>query len=273
MAFVRKREGKRGVRWDACWDVRIAGRRKERTKTFDTQKKAKQFLTTIGVRKPSSSDPLKALTDAFLEEHENAVKAKQREKSTHEQLRQHIDLHIMSDPTFSSLRCEEIATPEVQAFLDRLYGRISPQLAAKVRTTLSHIFSFGVRRGFATFNPVRETKVLLSTRPEPGEEGEKFVLPPKGDLRHLVKSARSFDNNGRAEAVVRTLMFGGLRISELLGLPIKTLSLDAAQPKLRVHQRADRYQKIGSVKSDESRRDVVLGPETVTALKHWLKRR
>lgn len=271
MAFVKKRTGKRGVHWDACWDDRVGGKRKERSKTFDTKKKARHFLTTIGVRKPSSGDPFKALTDAFLEEHEKAVKAKQREKSTHEQLRQHIDLHIMTDATFSSLRCEEIGTPEVQAFLDRLYGRISPQLSKKVRTTLSHVFSFGVRRGFATFNPVRETKLTLSTRPEPGEAGEKFVLPPKDDLRSLRQSAKRFDNTGRADAVVHVLMFGGLRISELLGLPRRATSLDAAPPKLKVDQRADRYQKIGSVKSGESRREVVLGPKTVRALEHWLK--
>jgi integrase len=270
MAFVKKR-GDKPVKWDACWDEYRNGKRKSRSKTFATQTAAKQFLTTIGVRGASSSDPFKALTDSFLDDFENTVKAKHREESTLLQLRQHINQHVMTDSEFSSLKCDEIGTPEVQRFLDRLYSRVSPVMTSKVRTTLSQVFSFGSRRGFVASNPARDSKVTLTSRPEAGADGEKFVLPPKDDLRKLLKAVQTYDNTGRAEAIVRVFMYAGLRASEFRGLPIRGLSVDAPQPKLRVDQKADRFDKIGRVKAKTSQRDIVLGGETVRALNRWLK--
>lgn len=124
-----------------------------------------------------------------------------------------------------------------------------------------------------TPNPAHDTAIAITTRPEAGEDGEKFILPPKADLRRLLRAAQSHDNTGHADAVVRDFMFVGLRASELRGLPLRTLSLDLSQPKLRVDQRADEKDEIGPAKTKMSRRDIVLGPETVTALKQWLEAR
>ena len=275
MAYVKKRTGSNGTKWDACWDVYKDEKRVERSKTFGTQKEAKAFLTRIGLQKPSSNDPLKKLTDAFLDDFESAVKKKDREESTLRQYQQHVRLHILKDAEFAALKCGDIGTPDAQAFLNRLYQRddVSPAMAVKVRNTLSQIFSFGTRVGpFVSFNPVRETKLKTTTRPEAGEGGEKFVLPPKPDLKRLLEKACNYDNTGRAEAIVRVLMYA-LRASEMRGLPVRALSLDDAQPKLRVNQRANRKDEIGPVKSEKSRRDIPLGPETVKALKRWLEAR
>lgn len=278
MAYVKERIGRRKVGgrnvkyWDARWDVYVGGKRKERSKTFTREGDAKRFLTTIGVRKPSSSDPVKALTAAFLEEYERAVDAGQREKSTLRQLRYHVEHHILADGELGELKCEEVATPEVQRFLDRLYARegVSVVMAGKVRTTLSQIFSFGARRGFVQANPVRDSKLAITARPQAGEDGGPFVLPEKAKLLRLVAAARAFDNTGKAEAVVRTWMYAGLRCSELRGLPRRKLLFDISQPKLRVDQKADENNEIGRVKAQLSRRDVPLGPETVSSLKRWL---
>ncbi len=258
------------VRWDATPD---GENRSPRCKQFGKEKDAKKFLGTIGQRKGSSADPLKALTDSYLEEFEKAVTAKQREESTLRQLRQHVNLHILTDTVFASLKCEDIGTPEVQAHLDRLYGRISPAMTVKVRTTLSQIFKFGSRRGYVSFNPVRDTEIAITSRPAAGEEGEKFILPPKEHIRRLLQTAGSYDNTGRAEAIVRVWMFGGLRASEMRGLPVRTLSFDLAQPKLRVDQRANRKDEIGPPKSKAGRRDIPLGTDTVKALNRWLEAR
>lgn len=274
MAFVSKRVTDSGtVKWDVEWHFYVDGKKRGRSKTFDSQKEAKKFLGTLGLRKSKPADPFKVLTESYLEGFENAVAAKQREESSLRQLRQHINLHILPDTAFSSLRCEDIGTPEVQAFLDRLYKRVSPAMTAKVRTTLSQLFKHGAQRGYVTGNPVRDTKIMLAARPEAGEDGEPFVLPSKDDLRGLREAASSFDNTGKAEAIIRVWMFGGLRASELRGLPVRKLSLGLAQPKLRVDQRADRYDEIGPPKSKASRRDIPLGADTVKALKRWLEAR
>jgi integrase len=271
MGTVKKRVGKRGTHWDAQWDEYHCGKRVFRSKSFPTKKQASEHLQTVGFRAPSAYEPVRALTESYLEEFEVAVKNEHREKSTLDQLRQHIRRHILTDREFAQLKCSEINTPEVQQFLNRLYRRVSPQMTAKVRTTLSQVCSFGVRVGYLTFNPVKESKIMVTSRPLAGQEGAKFILPSKADLLLLLDAAKAFDNNGRAEAVIRVLMYAGLRASELRGLPIHALFLDDAQPKLQVLQKADKDDKIGRVKAAMSRRDVVLGAETVRSLKSWLE--
>lgn len=271
MSHIDKRVGKNGTYWDAHWDEYDGGKRVYRTKTFATHKQAKAHLNTVDDRTPRACKPFKALTDEFLEKYEQAVAADQREESTLKQLREHIRLHILSNTEFSLLKCDQFRTPDVQEFLERLYCRVSPGMTRKVRTTLSQIFSFGVRKGYVTFNPVRDTRIMITDRPKAGEDGETFVLPPKDDLRRLIETAKTFHTDGRAEATVCLLMYSGLRASEFLGLPRSALTLDGPQAKIRVCQKANPKNKIGRVKAKMSRRDIVLGAETVSALKRWLE--
>ncbi len=91
-------------------------------------------------------------------------------------------------------------------------------------------------------------------------------------LRSLVEGAKSFDNTGRASAVVHVLMYGGLRISELRGLDRKFARLIAPNTTIEIVQRADRYNVIGSVKSVAGRRTVDIGPATAQAVRVWLMR-
>jgi integrase len=141
--------------------------------------------------------------------------------------------------------------------------------AAKIRTTLSQIFKFGTQTGFMTFNPVREATIKQKRRPDAGTDAG-FVLPGKNALRALLDGAATFDNTGRAIAIVRTLMYGGLRMSELRGLARESCRLVGDTPGLSINQRADRYNVIGSVKSAAGRRTVDLGPDTAQALRIWL---
>jgi integrase len=273
MATIRKRPSRKqgeGPSWEVRWDEKKVGKRYFRSKCFETQRDAKQFLSTLGVRTPSSSEPFKNLTGSFLVEYEKAVDLKQRERSTLRQLRQHISLHILTDLDFASLHCDEIETPDIQRFLNRLIARVSMAMARKIRTTLSQVFSFGVRNGFVSSNPVSESKLMLSSSPDIDDEAQKFTLPPKDDLRGLLETSKTFDNNGKTEAVIRLLMFAGLRSSELRGLRKVSLELDAPEPKVKVTQKADRYNKIGRVKAAASKREIGLGAETVKALTGWL---
>ena len=273
MAHVQKRGTKPNIQWIARWDQYLNGKREPKSRSFDKEKDAKDFLATVGLVKPSSGAPFKSLADAFLDEYQRAVDAGQREHSTVRQLRQHVNLHIMPDVEFSSLKCGEIGTPEVQLFLDRMYARegVSPIMTSKVRVTLSQMFSFGARRGFAASNPVRDTKVTVTSRPEIDEEAAPFVLPPKDDLRRLKQAARGFDNTGRVAALIWSSMYAGLRISEARGLRRRGLTLNTNKPALQVTQRADQFGKIGRVKAKTSQREVVLGPETATLLTVWLE--
>ena len=294
MAYIRKRTLPSGaVRWQVVWDTdspdaaknapghrngspsdhskrsSVGDGRERSSEMFDTLRDAKDKLAAILRSRPKRTSSFKELAEHFLSHYEKVVDRGERERSTLRQLKQHIRLHILIDGEFASLKCGDIGTPEVQLFLDRLIERVSPEMATKVRGTLSRVFAHGSRRGFIVSNPVTSSKLERRTRPDAGE-AEHFELPPKNDLRSLLKAAKRYDNTGRAEAVIRLLMFGGLRMSEFRGLPRVQCSFDEAAPAVKIVQRADRFNKIGPVKSAASRRTIEIGQDTASALKAWM---
>jgi integrase len=272
MGTVRKRQiGKdpRNVRWDAIVETKIGGKRSRRVKTFRTQKEAKDYHTALRGAPASLSAPFKSLKDDYLSFYETLVAIGKREASTLKQLKEHFRLHIEPDVEFFERKCCDITTVEVQSFLDRLLSRVSGAMAVKVKSTVSQVLGHGARRGFLTFNPSRDAKLIKSNRPEIDDEIEPFVLPPKKDLAALLATSKTFDNTGKAEAAISLFMFAGLRVSELRGGRWIDQSLDGEHPKVSVHQKADLAGKIGKVKSKTSKRDIGIGPDTVAALKKW----
>lgn len=220
-------------------------------------------------QRPSSLHSFGVLAKAYLAHEETLVETGQHERSYLEMLEGHVRNHILPDKEFSKLRCCSLGTPDVQQFLNRLITRVSAKLAMKIRITTSQIFVFGAQNGYISGNPGREARVTVKKRPKAGEESH-FVLPGKNALRVLLEGAKSFDRTGRADAVIRTLMFGGVRMSELRGLERKSAQLIGEAACLQIVQRADRYGVIGSVKSVAGRRTVDIGPESSLALRNWL---
>ncbi len=272
MSTVRKRQiggDPRDVRWDAVIEVTTSGKRSRRVKTFFTQKEAKDYLFAVRDAAPSSSKPFSDLKDHFLNYYEGVVAVGKREGSTLKQLREHLSVHIMPDTEFSGRRCSEISSEIVQLFLDRLQLRVSQAMAVKVRATVSQVLGYGAGRGFLTFNPAREAKLVTSNRPEIEDTVEPFALPSKVELNRLLASAKANDNTGKSEAAVRLMMFAGLRISEVRGLRWSDCHLDGPHPLITVNQKADLAGIIGKVKSETSKREIGVGPDTVAALKRW----
>jgi integrase len=272
MSTIRKRiigNDPRNVRWDAITETRGGNQRSRSSKTFLTQKEAKDHLAAVRGSQPSLTASFMELKDDFLKFYADLVKVKKLEASTLKQIREHFKNHVLPDRGLSDRKCADITVPVAQAFLDRLTLRVSSAMAIKVRTTLSRMFSYGARRGFVTFNPVLDTERTKTSRPEIEDSIEPFVLPPKSDLVKLLATAKTFDNTGKAEALVRLLMYGGLRSSEQRATRSTDLDLEGVNPKVFVHQKADLSGKIGKVKSASAKREIRLGPETVVALNRW----
>lgn len=266
MAHIRKRilpSGK--VRWQLIWQVGD----KRVSEMFETQRAATARRIEVENARPSSAATFRILAEDYLAYQQTLVDTGQRERSYLEMLRLHVHRHILPDREFSETRCSSIGTPEVQQFLNRLITRINVQSAVKVRTTLSQVFRYGTQTGFAGSNPVRDAEIRRKRRPDAGEIAA-FALPTKAQLKDLLEGAAAFDTTGRASAVVRVLMYAGLRMSELRGLERQSCRLTGDAPSLSIIQRADRYNVIGSVKSTAGRRVVDLGPDTAQALRIWL---
>lgn len=266
MAYVRKRKLPSGkIRFQCIWEAK--GKRV--SEMFDTMRDANAKRIAIEGARPGSAARFRALALDYLDYMATLVATGQRERSYLTMLDGHIHGHILPDAEFSNQRCCSIGTPEVQQLCNRLISKVSTKLAVKIRTTLSQIFKYGTQVGYVGSNPVRESQIKQKARPAAGESAP-FELPPQAALRALVEGAQAFDNTGRASAVVHTLMYGGLRISELRGLARPSARLIAPNTSLDIVQRADRYNVIGSVKSAAGRRTVDIGPATAQALRVWL---
>jgi len=267
MAYIRKRKLPSGkVRFQTVW-TDASGKRV--SEMFDTSREANAKRIEVEGSRPTSSAPFRQLATDYLEYMQSLVDTGERERSYIDMLRSHINNHILSDAELADTRCSSLGTPEAQLFLNRLIGRVNAKSITKIRTTLSQICKHGARSGWLSSNPIRDTEVKVKRRPDAGKDAS-FELPSREQLKALIEGARSFDDTGRALAVVQILMFGGLRMSELRGLPREACHLKGDRPKLEIYQRADRYNVIGSVKSAASRREVDLGPETAQALRLWL---
>jgi integrase len=85
-------------------------------------------------------------------------------------------------------------------------------------------------------------------------------------IKRLIEAAKDFDLKRRT--LLLTAALTGLRASELRGLPWKDVDLKAGE--LHVRQRGDRFCKLGSPKSESSRRAVPLDADVlIPALKEW----
>lgn len=281
MGFIRKRKLPSGkIRWQVIWDpggaASLKGEavadRPRMTAMFDSFAEAKNKLATVEVEKPKPTVPFKELTDHFLTHFEQLVDKGQREASTLRQFKQHIDLHILTDAEIKDAKCSSFDAVFVQLFLDRLVGRVSFPLAVKIRGSFSRVCDHGVRRGFLKANPVAATKIERSHRPKAGAE-EHFELPQKRDLKKLLAIASRYDNVGRARAAINLLVFAGLRMSEFRGLKLEVCQLTGAIPKIKVVRRADRYNKMGPVKSAAGLRTIELGSQTASMVNNYVEAR
>jgi integrase len=87
-------------------------------------------------------------------------------------------------------------------------------------------------------------------------------IPSIDEIRAILAAAE-----GRWRPLVVTAILTGLRASELRGLRWADVNLDDA--KLTVTQRADRWNQIGSPKSDSGNRTVPLARMVVNTLREW----
>lgn len=87
-------------------------------------------------------------------------------------------------------------------------------------------------------------------------------IPTRDEVKVLVGAL-----SGRWRPLLLTVIFAGLRSSELRGLRWQVMDLDKRE--IHVRQRADRFNKIGSPKSLESERTVPIPPLVVNTLKEW----
>lgn len=188
------------------------------------------------------------------------------ERTTLDQRRQHLELHIT--PHIGNTKLNKATVPWVRAFQDQLReaGR-SPAMVKRVTVSLGSIFADAQLRGHAVRNPIHEMSRAKSSRTKVEKRQQKRLqigvdIPTTPEVRDLIAAA-----TGRWRPLLITAIFTGLRASELRGLT--WADIDLADASLHVRQRADRYHDIGQPKTDAGQRRVPLTPMTVNTLREW----
>jgi integrase len=229
--------------------------------TFERKRDADAYHAKVGVdvragthTAPSKSITIRQAGENWIE----SVALDDREESTLAQYRQHT-AHI--NERIGNIKLAELTAPGVIKFRDDLLKTMSRAMARKVLSSLKSLLRHAQANGDVAQNVALAVKIKKNKRDKKKlEVGAHF--PTAEEIRAIVGAA-----TGTTKPLLLTAIFAGLRSSELRGL--RWSDVELKQGKLEVRQRADRYGKIGSPKSESGHRTMPLAPQVVQALREW----
>jgi integrase len=189
------------------------------------------------------------------------------ERATMADYRNILDCHIT--PLIGATKLSRFSMPLVRAFEDRLRKNRSPYLTRKALRILGSILADAQERGLVAQNVVRNLRGRRQRGKERHAEQRRngrlrvgVDIPSPDEVRTLIAHV-----SGRWQPFFLTAVFTGLRASELRGL--RWADVDLKRGELHVHQRADRYNAIGSLKSVSAGRTIPLPPMVINGLREW----
>jgi integrase len=261
------RDGSQGESWLVVYTDRCGVRRQ---RAFDRKKDADAYHATVavdvrtGIHVPDSQSVTVAeAAQLWLQRCE----AEGLERSTLAGYRQHVALHI--DPLLGTVKLSQLSIPAARAFEDELRASRSRAMVRKVRRSLSSILTDAQERGLVMQNVVRSLRARRHRGQElrqDARQGSRLVagvdIPTPSEIRAILPHL-----TGRWRPMLLTAIFTGLRASELRGL--RWIDIDLKCGELHVRQRADRYNKIGRLKSAAGDRTIPLPPIVVNTLREW----
>jgi integrase len=271
MATVRKRIWQSGGEERTAWIADYFDQDgKRHIKTFSTKKAGTAWLVETqhevkqGIHTPAST----SITVAEAGELWIAqAETDGLEASTLAQYQQHLKYHIQ--PFIGHVKLAELAPSSILSFRNALTREArSRVMVKKVVGSLGSILAAAMAAGKVSRNVVREQSRHHGARQRRLEKRHDRRLevgvdiPTKNELRALLTHAQ-----GRWRPLIVTAIFTGLRASELRGLTWE--GVDLARQVLFVRQRADRWNKIGSPKSDSGKREIPLAEMVVNTLREW----
>ena len=267
---VRKRSWvtKKGEAKEAWIVDYIDGQGDRHIRTFERKKDADAFRATVTVEvaKGIHTAPNKSVTIA--EAGRLWIEAGERdlERTTLDTYRQHVDLHIV--PFLGGLKLSQLTVPMAREFSDRLRaeGR-SPVMVKRVLISLGSLLADAQERGLVAQNAVRSMRSRRkekrnAERRQSGKLKVGIDIPSPAEIRSIIENLQ-----GRYRVPLLTMIFTGLRASELRGL--RWTDVDLKRGEIHVRQRADRYNVIGKPKSESGERTIPLPPIVVNTLKEW----
>jgi integrase len=246
-----------------AWIVDYVANGSRHLKTFERKKDADAYeaKVSVDINKGIHTPESKSITVAeAADDWIGYVEAEGRERSTLEQYRQQVDLHIL--PRLGHEKLARLTSPRINAFRDDLLKSMSRAMATKVLASLKALLKDAKRRGNVAQNVAADVTITSHGRIKPKLEIGRDI-PTREEVRRIIDAA----GRGRGRALLLTAVLTGMRASELRGLRWSDVDFD--RQLIHVRQRADRYHKIGNPKSSAGRRDIPIEDMVVNTLKEW----
>jgi integrase len=198
-------------KYAVCW--RHAGRLRFRTVGFDLVEARRARLALIAATRRGEmavSPHLRfdAVAAWWLERFEAKVATGERHPRTLEAHRYHLDCHLL--PTLAGRRIASITVDDVADLLHALRCRgCSAKTAASALATLESLMRFARRCGWIVADPVE--RLEHDERPRPQRRRQRVL--GRAEIERLLRVC-----SPRDRLMVATVLYTGLRISEMLGL-------------------------------------------------------
>jgi integrase len=267
----KNRDGSKGQAWIAEYTDHEG---KRRLRTFETKGEADSFHVSVAGDLRSSLHVPDSQSVTVAEAGKlwlQGCEADGLERSTIDAYRQHLERHIV--PLIGAVKLSRLTMPMVRTFEDKLALDRSPAMVRKARISLGALLTDSQDRGLVRQNVVhartrrrRQGKEARAAARQNSKLKVGVDIPSPDEIRAIIAAAGDSDTD-RRRPLLLTAIFTGLRISELRGLRWDDVDLKRAEFHLR--QRADRYNKIGPLKTAAGARIVPLPPALVSTLRKW----
>jgi integrase len=265
MSSVRKRTLPSGqIRWQVDYRDKQGKDGKRRSRQFKTKQQAVDYETTMRGEIRAGTHVADSASATIAKAGElwlDRCRLEGLEAGTIRNYKQHLDLHIVKH--IGNVKLSRLSKPDVGNFRDKILETCSRSTATRVLVSLKSLLADAQSRGLVAQNVATGIKMKMAGRHE-----RKVVIPTKDEIRAMLsKASELWSATSPWRPFVVTALFTGLRPSELRGLTWD--HVDFEKKTIRVRQRADYQNKMGSPKSKAGNRDVPLSPMVLNALRQW----
>lgn len=260
MASVRKRRLPSGK---TVWQVDYRDRaRKRRHRQFPTRRAADDWLVTARAEiadgthiAAADSKKFSEVADAWIAD----CKRRGLEPTTTDVYEQR--LRDYGKPLLGDRRIGELTTADATQFYeDTLDRSCSHETVRRVRIETGAVLRYAQKKGWLVRN------VIALTPYEGGKRRKRRpVMPTLHEVRAMIEQVK--EDWSDFVAMFYVLIFCGLRGSELRALTWH--DIDFNTNTMTVQQRANRWGRIGSPKSDAGTRDILFPPIVAKELRKW----
>jgi integrase len=250
-----------------AWIVDYVTDGKRTIRTFDKKKAAEAFETQMRSEVAAGTHVADSQSITVAQAAALWLKTAEQddlEKATIAEYARHVRLHIA--PKLGHVKLSKLSAPLVRSFTDKLAAAgMSAAMITKVRVSLGSLLADAQSRGHVVINVARQGR-----RKKRGagaqQRGKRLKIgvdvPSPPEVKALLAAS-----HGRSRAILMTLVFTGLRSSELRGL--RWSDIDFKKGELQVRQRADRYKQLGAPKSEAAERTIPIPREILPELREW----